>query len=224
MEEKIKIIFENKELLVVEKPAGLTTTKERKGEEGTLEDLLMEIRPNNLDRQGIVHRLDKGTSGLILVAKNELALKKLKRQFKERKVVKKYNCLVEGNSSVDGVINAPIGRSRYAFAKFKVGVDGKESITEFKCINKYRKGDKKYSLLEVNLKTGRTHQIRVHMSYLGWPLVGDKTYGGKTDEIDRPFLHAVFIEFKDPVSNKVLSFKSELPTDLKKCLKSYEKI
>lgn len=224
MEEKVKIVFEDKDLLVVEKKAGLITTKERKGEEGTLEDILMEIRPNDLARQGIVHRLDKGSSGLIIVAKNELALKNLKEQFKKRKVVKKYNCLVEGDSSIDGVINAPIGRSRYAFAKFKVGVDGKESLTEFKTIGKYRKGDKKYSLLEINLKTGRSHQIRVHMSYLGWPLVGDKVYGGKVDEIKRPFLHAVFIKFKHPLSGKVLSFKSELASELKECLKKYEKI
>lgn len=222
--EKVKIIFEDKDLLLVEKVTGLTTTKEKKGEKGTLEDILIEIRPNDLDRNGIVHRLDKGTSGLIIMAKNELALKNLKEQFKKRKVIKKYNCLIEGDSSADGTINAPIGRSKYSFGKFKVGVDGKESLTEFKVIDKYKKGDKKYSLLEINLKTGRTHQIRVHMSYLGWPLVGDKTYGGKTDEINRPFLHAVFIQFKHPVSNEVLSFNSDLAVDLKECLKKYEKI
>lgn len=224
MEKKINIIFENDNLLVVNKEAGMTTTKERKGEEGTLEDLLMEIRgTNNLSRQGIVHRLDKGTSGLILVAKNELSLKNLKSQFKERKVIKKYICLVEGDSSNEGSIKVPIGRSKY-FAKFKVGVDGKEAWSEFKKIGNYRKGDKKYSLLEINLKTGRSHQIRVHMSYLGWPLVGDKTYGGSNEDLKRPFLQSKFISFKEPISGEELSFESELANDLKECLEKYEKV
>jgi 23S rRNA pseudouridine1911/1915/1917 synthase len=224
MEKKLNIVFENENLLVVNKEAGMTTTKERKGEKGTLEDLLVEVNgKNDLARQGIVHRLDKGTSGLILVAKNELSLDNLKSQFKERKVTKKYICLVEGNSSGDGEIKVPIGRSRF-FSKFKVVDDGKESLTEFKKIGDYKKEDKKYSLLEVNLKTGRSHQIRVHMGYLGWPLLGDKLYGGSNKDLKRPFLQAKFISFKEPVSGKKLSFESELAEDLKKSLSSYEKV
>ena len=222
--EEVKIIFEDKYLLVVEKPAGMTTTKEKKEEKGTLEDILRETEPNDLPRNGIVHRLDKGTSGMVLMAKDELVWKNLKSQFKQRKIIKKYICLVSGDTSVDGVINMPIGRSKYSFGKFGVRVDGKESLTEFRTINKYRKDDKIFSLLQINLKTGRTHQIRVHMNYLKWPLVGDRLYGGDINLIKRPFLHAEFIQFKHPKSGKVISFKSDLPNDLNLVLKQYEKI
>jgi len=222
--EEVKIIFEDKYLLVVEKPAGMTTTKEKKEEKGTLEDILRETEPNDLPRNGIVHRLDKGTSGMVLMAKDELVWKNLKSQFKQRKIIKKYICLVSGDTSVDGVINMPIGRSKYSFGKFGVRVDGKESLTEFRTINKYRKDDKIFSLLQINLKTGRTHQIRVHMNYLKWPLVGDKLYGGDDTLIKRPFLHASFIQFKHPKFSKIISFKSDLPNDLNLVLKQYEKI
>jgi len=225
MEKKIKIVFENENLMVIDKMAGITTTKERKGEEGTLEDLLIEEKgKNDLARQGIVHRLDKGTSGLILVAKNEESLNNLKSQFKKREVIKKYLCLVEGDSSSKGSVQVPIGRSKYNFAKFRVGTEGKEAWTEFKKVENYEKGGKKYSLLEINLKTGRSHQIRVHMSYLGWPLVGDKSYGGKVEELERPFLQAKFISFKEPMSKEKLSFEVDLADDLKEALKNYEKV
>jgi len=222
--EEIKIIFEDKYLLVVEKPAGMTTTKEKKGEKGTLEDVLRQIKPNELLRNGIVHRLDKGTSGMILVAKDNLSWENLKKQFKSRKIIKKYICLVGGDTSIDGEINMPIGRSNYGFGKFGVVADGKESLTEFKTLGKFKRDNKTFSLLEINLKTGRTHQIRVHMSYLKWPLVGDKLYGGDNSLIKRPFLHAAFIQFKHPNSGEVLSFKSELPNELDLILKKYEKI
>ena len=225
MEEKLKIVFENKNLLLVNKMAGMITTKERKGEKGTLEDLLIQERGrNSLARQGIVHRLDKGTSGLILIAKNEESLNKLKNQFKKREVIKKYICLVEGDSSKQGSIKVPIGRSKYNFAKFRVGVGGKEAWTEFKKIGMYKKDGKIYSLLEINLKTGRSHQIRVHMSYLGWPLVGDKNYGGKINDLKRPFLQAKFISFKEPINGKKMSFEVDLADDLKEVLKNCEEV
>jgi 23S rRNA pseudouridine1911/1915/1917 synthase len=118
----------------------------------------------------------------------------------------------------------PIGRSKYSFGKFGVEVEGKESLTEFKTIGKYKKDNKIFSLLEINLKTGRTHQIRVHLSYLKWPLVGDKLYGGDNSLIKRPFLHAAFIQFKHPNSGEVLSFKSEIPNELNLVLQQYEKV
>jgi 23S rRNA pseudouridine1911/1915/1917 synthase len=222
--EKTKIIFEDDFLLVVEKPAGLTTTKERKVEEWTLEDDLRKIRPNELLRNGIVHRLDKGTSGLVLMAKNSLVCEKLKEQFKVRKIVKKYICLVGGDASMDGEIRVPIRRSKYGFGKFGVGLGGKEAWTKFELLKKYRSDGKIFSLLEIDLKTGRTHQIRVHMSYLGWPLVGDKLYGGNISILKRPFLHAKLIQLVHPVLGEIISFKSDLPVDLKSILKKYEKI
>lgn len=224
MEEKVKVIFENSDFLVVEKPSGMVTTKEGKDNE-TLEDYLKNVYPNDLPRNGIIHRLDKGTSGLLLVAKNEKSFVDFKKQFKERLVRKKYYCLVCGEAVSDGSIDLPIARSKYGFSKFGVSVDGRRALTEFKLIKKYiMVNKKKYSLLEINLKTGRTHQIRVHLSHLRWPLVGDKLYGGELNGLNRPFLHACYLEINDPETNKRLVFKSEIPIDLKNHLKFYEEI
>ncbi len=221
--EEIKIIFEDSDILVIEKPALMTTTKEKKEEKGTLEDYLMEVKPNNLPRNGIIHRLDKGTSGLVMVAKTNEAFLGLKKQFKERSLTKKYYCLVGGDVSFEGIIDMPIARSKYAFARFGVNVDGKNALTKFRLIKKYKNEGKIYSLLEVDLKTGRTHQIRVHFSHLRWPLVGDKVYGGeKIDGLNRPFLHAYKIIFKHPINNQEIKLETELPIDLKEVLKKYE--
>jgi len=220
---EIRIVFENKDFLVADKPSGMTTTKEKKGEAGTLEDYLREFRPNDLPRNGIVHRLDKGTSGLVLMAKNEMAFLNLKDQFKKRMVGKKYYALVGGETSMNGSIDWPIGRSKYGFGKFGVDVDGKRALTEFELVSKYKKAGKKYSLLKINLKTGRTHQIRVHMSYLKWPLVGDKLYGGEVADLKRPFLHAFKLEINDPETSERMKFNSELAIDLKEHLEGYEK-
>jgi len=221
--EKVKIIFEDKDVMVVEKPALMTTTKEKRGESETLEDYLRDIRPNDLPRNGIIHRLDKGTSGLILVAKTEEAFLGLKKQFKERSLIKKYYCLVGGEASFEGTIDMPIARSKYVFARFGVNEEGKKALTKFKLIKKYRKDGKIYSLLDIDLKTGRTHQIRVHLSYLRWPLVGDKVYGGETLEgLKRPFLHAYKIIFKHPINNQEIKVEIDLPEDLVEILNKYE--
>lgn len=222
--DKVKIIYEDNDVLLVEKPAFLVTTKERKNENNTLEDYLRDKFPNQLPRNGIVHRLDKGTSGLVLVAKTEVALNELKKQFKDRLVKKKYYALVGGDLSYDGTIDVPIGRSKYSFGKFAVNVDGKKARTEFKLISKYKKNNKHYSLVDIDLKTGRTHQIRVHFSYLRWPLVGDKQYGGETSDLNRPFLHAYFVSFMHPINKQKLEFNIDLANDLIKELMTYEKI
>jgi len=222
--EEIKIVFEDKDLMVVEKPPLMTTTKEKKGENGTLEDCLKKNRPNNLPRNGILHRLDKGTSGLIMVAKTEEAFLGLKKQFKERSLTKKYYCLVGGETPFEGEIDMPIARSKYSFSKFGVNEEGKRALTKFTLVRKYRSGEKIYSLLDIDLKTGRTHQIRVHLSYLRWPLVGDKTYGGEEiNGLKRPFLHAYKIIFKHPVNKGDVEIKIDLPKDLTEVLNKYEK-
>lgn len=221
--EEIKIIFEDKDMLVVEKPPLMTTTKEKKEEKGTLEDYLREFRPNNLSRNGIVHRLDKGTSGLVIIAKNEESFLGLKKQFKERSLIKKYYCLVGGDVSFEGTIDMPIARSKYVFSKFGVDEEGKKALTKFKLIKKYKYGGKIYSLLEVDLKTGRTHQIRVHLSHLRWPLVGDKVYGGEEfSGLKRPFLHAYKIILKHPINGKEINLEIKLPKDLIEVLNKYE--
>ena len=223
-EKKIKVVFEDETLMVVDKPPFLVTTKERKGETGTLEDWLSENRKIKLPRCGIVHRLDKGTSGLVIVAKTESALVNLKEQFKKRSVKKHYWAMVGGDLPLGGQIDMPIGRSKYGFSKFAVTTDGKRAETWFKVISKYRYKNKIYSFLEIELKTGRTHQIRVHMNYLKWPLIGDKLYGGEEVEgLERPFLHAFEISFLHPVTNQIVKLFSELPADLENIKSGYEK-
>ena len=214
--EEIKIIYEDDDLLVVDKPSGVVTTKEN-SKEWAVEDWIAKNRLNNLPRQGIAHRLDKGTSGIVVTAKNEESLKNLKAQFKKRLVGKYYLAVASGDLPSSGEIDMPIDRSKYLFGRFKVNEDGKNAKTLFKVIKKMMIEGKKYSLVEINLKTGRTHQIRVHLSYLGWPLLGDKLYGGlMVGGILRPFLHAKRLEILGKV------FEAPLAADLKNILDKYE--
>lgn len=216
MEEKAKIVYQDDDILVLNKKEGVVCTKEGRQDTNTLEDWLREkFGDNRLPRQGIVHRLDKGTSGLMVIARSEKARSELVKKFKSRTIKKTYIALIGGDLSESGEIKVPIGRSKYVFGKFTVNEEGKEAETHFKVIKKYQYLDKTYSLVEINLKTGRTHQIRVHFSYLGWPLVGDLTYGGETLlGLKRPFLHAARLEFKGPINGENLCFNSELATDL----------
>jgi len=212
---KVDIVFEDKNMMVLEKSSGVVTTKEG-GAKDTVEDWLVKNFKWSvkLYRAGIVHRLDKGTSGLLLVAKTKDSLAYLKQQFKKRLVYKEYRALVEGDVSFEGEILLPIVRSRYNFLRWAVGELGKRAWTTFKLIKKIEISEKKYSLVKIVLKTGRTHQIRTHFSYLGWPLVGDKLYGGKLELINRPFLHAkrVVLVGVDGVNYE---FESDLSDDLR---------
>jgi len=216
-EKEIEVVFENDNYLLINKPAGWVTTNENNNSLLTVENWLKNNRKNNLLRQGIVHRLDKGTSGLLLIAKNQKYLDILKNKFKSRQVEKKYLALVEGDVSEEGQIKVPIVRSKHSFGKFGVGVDGKEALSLFKVLKKYRYDNKVYSLVEVEIKTGRTHQIRVHFAYLGWPLVGDKVYGGNLNlDLQRPFLHSCSLFIKDYIDCQI-----ELPDELKNHLLKY---
>ncbi|MFA5025343.1 MAG: RluA family pseudouridine synthase [Candidatus Shapirobacteria bacterium] len=220
MEEKAKIVYQDRDILVLDKAAGVVCTKEGRKVSDTLEDWLIDkFKKNELPRQGIVHRLDKGTSGLMIVARTEKMRSELVKKFKSRTIKKIYTALIGGDLPRDGEIKVPIGRSKYSFGKFAVSEEGKEAETHFKLIKKYQYLDKFYSLVEINLKTGRTHQIRVHFSYLGWPLVGDFTYGGKElFGLKRPFLQAKKLEFMHPITEKVLVFESNLAGDLQEVL------
>jgi len=223
MEGQTQVVYEDGDLLVLSKPSGWVTTKERVGEKNpTVEEWLFSRVEKGLPRNGIVHRLDKGTSGLLLVSKNDKCLEILKGFFKKRQVKKRYLAMVGGEVSFDGVMEVPIGRT--VFGKFGVKVEGKMSRSEFVLLKKYKKDGRIYSLVEVNLKTGRTHQIRVHFSYLGWPVLGDVIYGGEKITINRPFLHAYKVEFKHPRSGKELVFELELPKELERVLEDYEEI
>jgi len=182
------------------------------------------------ERAGIVHRLDKETSGIILIAKTQASFENLQRQFKEREVQKSYLTLVHGKvTPADLTIRASIGRSPFNRKKFGVFLGGKDAESAYRLVKSY--SEKKlgfFSLLEIIPKTGRTHQIRVHLKFIGYPVVGDKLYGGrknvKQDQqlLDRQFLHAASIKFKHPQTGSQLVFTAELPEDLKKFLKSLQ--
>jgi 23S rRNA pseudouridine1911/1915/1917 synthase len=172
------------------------------------------------ERQGVVHRLDVGTSGLMVVAKNEIAYSHLKDQFRDRTVSKVYHALVQGHMDPTvGTIDAPIDRHPREDYRFAVVANGKPSITHYKTLEAFPA----VTLLEIELETGRTHQIRVHFSALHHPLVGDLTYGSDPSlaqrlKISRPWLHAKQLGFTHPASGEQISFSAEYPEDLTRSL------
>ena len=228
----LEIIYEDQDLLVVNKASGLVVHPGAGNPSGTLVNGLLNFDSNlsYLPRAGIVHRLDKDTSGLMVVSRNEKTYLNLIDQLKERTVTRKYTALVVGEPSLSGVIDKPIGRHPKVRTKQAVVSSGKEAISRFKRV----KSLKGYSLVEVLLETGRTHQIRVHLSYLGFPIVGDNTYGGrrkyvkgtsenlrsKINQFKRQALHASSLTFIHPSTKEVLTFDSELPDDMKQLIRA----
>jgi 23S rRNA pseudouridine1911/1915/1917 synthase len=216
-------IYQDEEILILNKPAGLVTTRERNEKSETVEDWLGNFSWSlKLERSGICHRLDKDTSGILVVAKTKNSLREIKVQFKSREIKKTYLALVGGLTTKSGEIHAPICRSQI-FGKWRVGIDGKEATTHFSRLQIYMDTiGKKYSYLELRPKTGRTHQIRVHCAYMGWPLVGDNRYGGDTILIKRQFLHASGLVMIHPKSRKNVEFESLLAADLQMVLDRLE--
>lgn len=226
-----EIIFEDDCLLVISKPAGWVVN-EAKTVKTTfvVQDWLSQkfqypLIGDKEFRNGIVHRLDKDTSGLLLVAKESDAFKKLQMQFKDRSIKKTYLALLHGiPKNLQGEINAPVGRLPWNRERFGVYAGGRQALTNYKVLKIYAKNDEKYSLTKFYPKTGRTHQIRVHAKYLGNPIVSDHFYAGrKTAKKDkqfcpRLFLHASEIAFLHPVTGGNLAFNSDLPLDLKQTL------
>jgi 23S rRNA pseudouridine1911/1915/1917 synthase len=233
---KPKIVFEDEEILVLEKPAGIVVNRAESVKGKTVQDWLEEKQktvdgrqktesPSDFVRRaGIVHRIDKETSGLLLVAKTPEAFENLQKQFKERRVEKQYLALVHGLvEPKEGEIRAPVGRLPWNRERFGVLAGGKEAKTTYVVISNFQSPNskEKYSLLELKPKTGRTHQIRVHLKYWGHPVVADDKYAGrKTNRKDREwcprlFLHASFIAFSHPKTGKRVEFISALPQDLK---------
>ncbi len=217
----LNILYEDDDLLVVDKPAGLTVHPAPGHTSHTLVNALLAYFPHLADigdslRPGIVHRLDKDTSGLMLVAKNSSAQANLIGQFKSHSVTKAYMVLVKGRLTPEtGIIEAAIGRDPRHRQRMAVVVGGREASTEYQVI-KYI-GD--YTLLEVRPETGRTHQIRVHLGAIGFPVAGDKVYGVRAPFLSRQFLHACRLGFSLPSSGEYIEFKSELPEDLEQALK-----
>ena len=216
----LKIVFEDSDVLVIDKEPGMVTHPTLDHPSSTVVNALLFHLKNKLSvkedlRPGIVHRLDKDTSGLLVIAKTEKSLTSLKKQFKDRGVTKKYVCLVQGKMKKSlGKIEGAIDRHKVNRRKFTVANSGREAITKYKLIKNI---NDKYSLLEVEPKTGRTHQIRVHLAHIGHPVVNDKLYGGKMIG-KRQFLHATYLAFTHPKTGKTVIFKSSLPTDLQKIL------
>lgn len=217
----LNVVYEDEDLLVVDKPPGLTVHPAPGHPDHTLLNALLSHVPHLAQmgdslRPGIVHRLDKDTSGLMIVAKNRAAQMNLIEQFRTRSVVKVYLVLVKGRLTPEkGIIDAAIGRDMRNRKRMAVVKAGMQARTQYQVI-KYMDG---YTLLEVMPETGRTHQIRVHLAAIGYPVVGDAVYGVKSPHLSRQFLHACRLGFRLPSSGEYVEFKSELPQDLEKALK-----
>jgi 23S rRNA pseudouridine1911/1915/1917 synthase len=241
----LDVVFEDESIAVINKPAGMSvhagSGKGEAGNRGTMVNALLH-RFNRLSeiggemRPGIVHRLDKETSGLVLVAKSDLAHRKLAEQFSRREVKKTYIALVHGwPKMTKGTIRAaisrdPVRRARMTTRQGRTGKPGREAITHWQVTRQMEGAYGKFSLLEVKIETGRTHQIRVHLSSIGHPVAGDtlygaprpKSYGGTAPEVaslERNFLHASAIQFQHPISNRPLSFQQPLPAELSNFLR-----
>ncbi|MDO4382412.1 MAG: RluA family pseudouridine synthase [Clostridia bacterium] len=220
----LDIIYEDNDIIVVNKPKGMVVHPANGNPDGTLVNAILAICKNSLSgiggelRPGIVHRLDKDTSGLIIVAKNDKAHINMSEQIKERNVKKTYIALVRGNvPEEEATINMPIGRSTKDRKKMAVTKNGKQAITHFKVLKRYSK----YTLLEIKIETGRTHQIRVHMAEIGYPVVGDAVYSNGKNEfgIEGQMLHAYKLEFMHPITNKHMELTAPLPQYFEEILK-----
>lgn len=200
---EIPVIYEDENMIVVEKPAGFLAFPLPGSDEKTIGEMVGGLP---------VHRLDRDTSGLLILAKSEEAKLKLQKLFSERKIEKRYKTLVWGKvEPKEGVINIPLGRGTKDRLRVVPKSGGRESVTEYQ-VEKYFSDS---SLLDVNLKTGRTHQIRVHFSAIGHPVVGDAKYSNRKTELERQFLHAYYLKFENPFNGKIMELKSDLPNDLR---------
>ena len=224
----LDIIYEDDDIIVVNKPKGMVVHPANGNPDGTLVNAIMAICKDSLSgiggeiRPGIVHRLDKDTSGIIIIAKNDKAHIHLSEQIKAHKVKKTYIALVRGIvKENEATINMPIGRSEKDRKKMAVTKKGKEAITHFKVLERYDK----YTLLKVNIETGRTHQIRVHLSQIGYPIVGDEIYSNGKNEwnIKGQCLHAKSLEFTHPTTGETMYLEAKLPEYFENILKDLEK-
>lgn len=213
----LNVVYEDKDVIVINKPRGMVVHPAAGHYSGTLVNgLLAHCHDlsgiNGILRPGIVHRIDKDTSGLLMIAKNDKAHLSLAEQLKEHTVTRRYVALVHGNIAHEqGTIEAPIGRDPQHRQQMNVISTGKHAVTHFKVMERYES----YTLLQLQLETGRTHQIRVHMKYINHPLAGDPKYGPtKTLALDGQALHAQTLGFNHPSTEQYMEFESELPEDM----------
>lgn len=220
----LNIIFEDTDIVIINKPRGMVVHPGAGNYSGTLVNALLYYYGGNLStvngvtRPGIVHRIDKDTSGLLIIAKNDIAHKALSEQISKRSVVKKYIAIVIGTIKEDSAkIHIPIGRNRTKRVKMAVdATKGKEAVTHF-CVLERFKG---YTYIEASIETGRTHQIRVHMSHIGFPLLGDTVYGPKTQNfgVKGQCLHASMLGFTHPTTGEYMEIKAPIPEYFEKLL------
>jgi 23S rRNA pseudouridine1911/1915/1917 synthase len=219
----VPVVYEDEWLLVVAKPAGLVVHPAPGHPSGTLVNALLartgRALPGDRDRPGIVHRLDAGTSGLMIVALDQTALERLQRMLADREVARTYTTLVEGSPPPAATIDAPIGRSPRHRKKMAVVAGGRDAVTELRRIETFPET----ALVEARPKTGRTHQIRVHLAGAGYPVVGDRVYGRNRKlaarlGLDRPFLHASGLSFRHPMTGEQVALEEPLPADLLEAL------
>lgn len=223
----LEVIYEDKDIIVINKPKGLVVHPANGNPDGTLVNAIMAICKDSLSgiggeiRPGIVHRLDKDTSGILIVAKNDEAHINLSEQIKNREVKKVYIALVRGVvKENEATIDMPIGRSKNDRKKMAVDKNGKNAVTHFKVLKRYDG----YTLLEVRIETGRTHQIRVHLSEIGYPVVGDIVYSNGKNRfgVVGQCLHAKSLDFKHPITGKEMHLEAELPEYFKKIIEELE--
>ena len=224
----IEIIYEDLDIIVVNKPKGMVVHPANGNPDGTLVNAIMAICKDSLSgiggeiRPGIVHRLDKDTSGLLIVAKNDKAHVNMSEQIKNHEVKKTYIALVRGCiKENEATIDMPIGRSNSDRKKMAVNKNGKNAVTHIKVLKRYDK----YTLLEINIETGRTHQIRVHLSHIGFPVIGDYIYSNGKNEfgVMGQCLHAKELEFKHPISGAEMKLQAPLPEYFEDILKKLDK-
>lgn len=225
----LDIIYEDEDILIINKEKGMVVHPGNGNPDGTLVNAVMAKCKGSLSgiggkiRPGVVHRIDKDTSGLVIIAKNDKAHINISEQIKNREVKKVYVALVRGViSENEAVINMPIGRSTKDRKKMAVSRNGKEAITEFEVLKRY----KDFTYIKLNIKTGRTHQIRVHMSEIGHPVVGDEVYsnGKNPFNVKGQMLHAKELEFIHPTTNKKVKFEAPLPEYFTNILEELDKL
>ena len=212
----IEILYEDEDIIVVNKPKGIVVHPANGNPDGTLVNAIMNLCGNSLSgiggeiRPGIIHRLDKDTSGVLIVAKNDIAHINISNQIKNRQTKKIYIALVRGViKENEATIDMPIGRSKKDRKKMAVTKDGKEAITHFKVLKRYEN----FTLLEIKIDTGRTHQIRVHLAEIGYPIVGDYIYSNRKNpfNVEGQMLHARQIEFVHPTTGKEMKIEAPIP-------------
>ena len=223
----LEILYEDNDIIVVNKPKGMVVHPANGNPDGTLVNAIMSICKDSLSgiggeiRPGIVHRLDKNTSGAIIIAKNDKAHINLSEQLKNHEIKKTYIALVRGIvKENNATINMPIGRSKKDRKKMAVDKNGKDAITHFKVLKRYSN----CSLLEINIETGRTHQIRVHLSHIGYPIIGDEVYSNGKNKwnIEGQCLHAKSLYFIHPITGEKMHIEAELPEYFKKILEELD--